>query len=335
MAARKVTIRDVAERAGVSISTVSHTFSGARTISEATRERVLQATQDLGYDPNPAARALRIGRHGLIGLVLRPKFAVSGGSGRVETYNRLLGTVTTEVLREGIGVVHVPSLDHPRIQPVPMDGCIVAHPYREDAVLNGLLARRMPTVAIEEDLALPDYPWTVRLDYTTGVNALMTELGDRGARNFALLTGTEENAWNVRTRELVETWCADHGHESRTHVLSEGLTLTDARERIRRLLAAPARPDTLVVHVSDFAALAVSAAAELGIRVPDDLMVASLSDTEGSRSALVPITAIDLNHEGMAATAVRLMLELLSGAPKPRTPVHVRPELHLRGSTAR
>ncbi|HOO02426.1 MAG TPA: LacI family DNA-binding transcriptional regulator, partial [Rectinema sp.] len=63
-----VTIRDVAEHAGVSVSTVSHAISGKRPISQVTRQRIFQAIEQLGYEPNPAARALRTKSTGVIGF---------------------------------------------------------------------------------------------------------------------------------------------------------------------------------------------------------------------------------------------------------------------------
>ncbi|MER6988892.1 LacI family DNA-binding transcriptional regulator [Saccharopolyspora hirsuta] len=333
--ARRVTIRDVAERAGVSISTVSHAFSGSRPISQATRDRIFRAAAELGYDPNPSARSLRTGRSGIIGLILRPRFALSGTPDRAETFNRLVGSVATEMLRRKVGLIHVPDLHDPSVSSVPMDGCIVAHPYGADEVLAELLRRGVPVVTIEEDPERPEFTWTVRLDYTTVVTALLDHLLDQGAGSIALLTGTEDNAWNRRSRETYLAWCERHGRAARTELLSEGLSVDDAAATIRPLLASPDRPDAVVVDTSDFAAIAAEIAAAEGIRVPEDLMIASLTDTEHSRSAVPPITAMDLNHERLAENAVELMLSRLAGAETPTEAQVLAPALRVRASTQR
>lgn len=332
---RPVTIRDVAERAGVSISTVSHAFSGGRPISPATKERITQAASELGYDPNPSARSLRLGHSGIVGLFLRPRYAVVGTPDRAETFNRLVGAVATEMLRRKIGLIHVPDINDPSVARVPMDGCIVAHPYGKDSVLTELLRRDIPVVTVEEDPDRPDFTWTVRLDYATTVTSLFDHLRDEGAADLMLLTGTEDNAWNRRPQETFVAWCRHHGVSPRTDILSEGLSVEDATVLIRDLLAPADRPDAVVVDTSDFAALVAQVATELGLSVPHDLMIASLTNSEHSRASEPPITAIDLNHESLAGHAVQLMLDRLAGGDEPADAIVVDPVLHLRGSTKR
>ncbi|MER7011626.1 LacI family DNA-binding transcriptional regulator [Saccharopolyspora sp. NPDC000359] len=333
--ARRATIRDVAEQAKVSISTVSHAFSGSRPISQATKDRVFRAAAELGYDANPSARSLRTGRSGIVGLVLRPRFALSGTPDRAETFNRLVGSVATEMLRRKVGLIHVPDLHDPSVSSVPMDGCIVAHPYGADEALAELRHRGLPVVTIEEDPDQPEFTWAVRLDYTTVVTALLDHLRDQGASSTALLTGTEGNAWNRRSQQTYLAWCERHGHAARTELLSEGLGIDDAAAVIRPLLASSERPDAVVVATSDFAALTAEIAADQGLRVPGDLMIAALTDTEHSRSAIPPITAMDLNHELLAEEAVELMLARLAGAQTPAEPVVIAPTLRVRASTQR
>lgn len=332
---RTVTIRDVAQRAQVSISTVSHAFSGRRPIAEGTRERITRAAAELGYDPNPSARSLRTGRSGIVGLFLRPRFAVAGTPDRAETFNRLVGAVATEMLRRKTGLIHVPDLHDPAVASVPMDGCIVAHPYGDDSVLTELLRRGVPVVTVEEDPERPGFPWAVRLDYTTVVTALLDHLGEQGARQVMLMSGTEDNAWNRRSRETYLAWCERHRRSPRTGLLSEGLTPDEATAIIHPLLGSPDRPDALVVATSDAAALVADVAAEHGLRIPHDLMIASLTDTEHSRMARPPITAMDLNHESLAEHAVELMLARLGNAAAPAEPLVIAPLLRLRASTER
>ncbi|MDQ0380411.1 LacI family DNA-binding transcriptional regulator [Amycolatopsis thermophila] len=333
--AAKITIRDVAERARVAISTVSHTFSGSRPISQATRERVLRAAEELGYDPNPSARSLRTGRSGIVGLVLRPRYAVTGTPDRAETFNRLVGSVATEMLRRKTGLIHVPDIDDPSVARVPMDGCIVAHPYGDDPVLTELTRRGIPVVTVEEDPERPDLPWAVRLDYPKVVTELLDHLREGGARRITLFTGTEDNAWNRRTRETYLAWSARRRRAPRVEVLSEGLTPEDAMTAVRASLRGRHRPDAIIMATSDFAAPAARVATEEGLRVPDDLMIASLTDSEHSRTASPPITAMDLNHESLAEHAVELMLARLSGAAEPAEALVIDPVLHLRASTLR
>lgn len=330
---RAVTIRDVAERAQVAISTVSHAFSASRPISQATRDRVIHAAAELGYEPDPSARSLRTGRAGILGLVLRPRYAVAGRPDQAETFNRLVGAVATEMLRRKTGLIHVPDLDDPAVARVPMDGCIVAHPYGADETLRRLTHRGIPTATIEEDPERADFTWTVRLDYTHIVTALLEHLHEQGASEIELLSGTEDNAWNRRPRETYLAWCARNRIRPRTGTLGEGLATDQAAAQARDLLCSTNRPDAIVVATSDFAALVVAVATDAGLRVPDDVMVASLTDSEHTRTASPAITAMDLNHESLAEQAVELILARISDVQHPPEPV-VTPLLHKRGSTA-
>lgn len=329
----KVTISDVAAHAGVSISTVSHALSGNRPISAATRARVREAIDALGYGANPAARSLRTGRSGIVGLILRPRDAVHGSLRGTETFTRLSGAIATAVLDRGIGLVHVPDVLSPSTTRVPMDGCIVAHPYGGDEVLTELLRRGLPVVTVEEDPDRPDLPWAVTLDYHTVLTELLDGLWTRGARRIALVTGTEDNAWNRRTRETYLSWVSQHGMPPRHAALYEGLGIDGAEELILPMLTRDDRPDAVITDPSSFAAGIACGAGKLGLAIPEDLMLAAVTDSEFSRGHTPPITAVDLALEDLARHAVRLLLDQLSGGAPPKRPSIVQPVLHWREST--
>ncbi|MGI8721642.1 MAG: LacI family DNA-binding transcriptional regulator [Geodermatophilaceae bacterium] len=330
----KVTISDVAAYAGVSISTVSHALSGNRTISAATQARVREAITALGYGANPTARSLRTGRSGIVGLILRPRDAVHGSLRGTETFTRLSGAIATAVLDRGIGLMHVPDILDPAAARVPMDGCIVAHPYGQDEVLAELLRRGVPVVTVEEDPDHPDFPWAVRLDYDTVLTELLDGLHARGSERIALVTGTEDNTWNRRTREIYIDWANRHEMPVRHSALYEGLGVAGAEEFIVPILADAARPDTVITGPSPFAAGIAHVAEKLGLSIPEDLMLAAVTDSEFSRGNDPPITAVDLSLEDLARHAVDLMLDQLAGGPPPERPIVVQPVLHWRGSTS-
>lgn len=331
----RVTIRDVADRAGVSISTVSHAFSGARPISEATRNRVLAAAEDLGYNPNPSARSLRTGRSGLIGMILRPRDAVHGSTGGTETFNRLSGAVATAVLARGLGLVQVPSGVDPAGAGIPMDGCIVAHPYPSDGVLTDLIRRGVPVVTIDTDANRPDLRWSVNLDYAAPVTQLLEHMRAEGARRVLLLTGTEDNAWRLQAVAAYEQWCQRNQQRCRHLSLYEGEGVEGATELARSLLSDDDRPDAVIAASSRFTAGILAAATQQGVQVPHDLMLAALTDSEHSRSSTPPVTGTDLVMEDVGTRAVELLLSRLDGGGEPPEPLVLQPVVRWRASTAR
>lgn len=332
---RRVTIRDVAASAKVSISTVSHVFSGRRPISDATRDRVLIAASELGYNANPAAVALRSGRSGVLGLILRPRDAARGAHEGSETFTRFTGTIATEILDRKLALVQVPDIFDPTASRVPMDGCIVGFPYANDDVIEELRRRNIPTVAADADPQHRDDAWTVRLDHHSAVTNLLNHLAEEGADRIWLLAGTEDNAWNRFASEAFETWHHDRAGEGRELRLYEGEGRSGATKLFTPILESDDRPDAVVAISSRFGAGIADAANALSIRVPTDLMIATVTDSSLCRENDPPLTAIDLVLEDLGQAAVDLLLAQLSDEPAPEAPLVLSPRLHIRGSTLR
>lgn len=329
----RVTIKDVARAAEVSPSTVSHAFSGRRAISDATKDRVFDAATRLGYSPDPGARSMRTRRYGMIGLVLRPQFATAGDPQSSETFNRLAGSMAIECLRRGIGLVHVPDPTRPDYDSVPMDGCVVAHPYADDPVIDFLLSRRIPVVCADPDPNRPELPWTVAVDYASGMRAAFDTVRTAPGDAVWLLPGSEENAWNREARRVHAEWCHERRLTPTTFVLSESLSPAEAEERLARLIAEHGTPDGIVFSLSKLSESIQGALAGAGLSSPDDVQLASLTDSSISRTARPPITALDLNHEELAARAVGCMMAQLAGEDPPARPLLVSPTLNVRDST--
>ncbi|WP_051298084.1 LacI family DNA-binding transcriptional regulator [Brevibacterium album] len=329
----RVTIKDVAQAAGVSPSTVSHAYSGRRAISAKTRERVFAAAEALGYSADPHARSMRTGSSGMIGLVLRPRFAATGAPEASETFNRLAGSMATECLRRGIGLVHVPDPSRPDYAAVPMDGCIIAHPYAGDPMIDLLASRGIPVVCADPDPDRPDLPWTAGVDYAEGMRAVFDALGVEAGAKVWLMPGSEDNAWNRAARSVHAEWCAGRGAVPEVHVLSEALSSDEARACVAGLLDAEGAPAALVHSLSKLTGPVMEALSAAGLAVPADVRLATLTDSSFARAAHPPVTALDLNHEGLAAAAVDLLLDRIAGGSPPAGPIRVRPQLNVREST--
>lgn len=329
----RVTIKDVARAAGVSPATVSQTYSGRRSVSATTRARVLAAAEALDYSADPHARSMRTGRSEMIGLVLRPRFAAAGAPATSETFNRLAGSMATECLRRGIGLVHVPDPTQPSHAAVPMDGCIVAHPYANDPTIDFLSARGVPIVCADPDPERPGFPWTVGVDYSAGMQQVFASLKAIAGEHVWLLPGAEDNAWNREARRTFAQWRGDAKVRAKVLPLSEGLSAQESEERVAGLIADHGPPDALVFSVSTMSTSVLRALATAGLQVPRDVRVAALTDSTFSRTAYPALTALDLNHEGLASAAVNLLMRRLAGGEPPSTPVLIPPALQLREST--
>lgn len=329
----RVTIRDVAERANVSVSTVSHTFSGKRPISEETRRRVLETAEELRYSPNPSAQSLKLGRSGLVGLVLRPRDAIAGSISGTETIVRLIGAIAVHVVERNCALVLVPSFGDASLRQVPVDGYIVAGPYGSDPVIDELLERNLPTVMIEEDPDRPDLPWVAALDHADGMTRVLDGLEARGARNILAIVGKENNAWTRYSRDVFLDWSKRRGRSPLVEELYEGEGVQGARMLVEPYLARPDRPDAVVTSAGRFAAGVADIAQKLGLRIPQDLMIASLLDSGYTRSHEPAITSLLAPIEELGGRAVALLFDELDGRQPAPDPESLKGVIEWRAST--
>lgn len=315
----RVTIRDVARRAGVSISTVSHTLSARRPISPATRERVLAAAAELGYHANAVASSLRRGRTQLMGLVLRPKDAIRGTKRGTDNFLQLIGSVVTTALDDGWGVVHIPNDSNSYSSELPVDGYIVAHPYADDPVLASLRQRRVPLVVIDPvDQTSED--WSVQVDYASGIRNLLDT--SRKPNGILLLPGTENNLWNSEATQTVTTWCNATGTPLIVKPTYEG-TGADGAVQAFQSLHLPAAIDSIITGPSAFAAGLIT------LQQARTMRIAALTDSPVARTS--GITTLDIRLHSAGATAVNLLARRLASQAG-QTRVITDPEIQWRDS---
>lgn len=329
---KRATIKDVAALAGVSVSTVSHVFSGGRPISAATSERVMHAARTLRYQAHPSAKSLRTAKADIIGLIVRPRDAIHGTLRGTETFQRLLGSIAAHALEQGKGLVHVPDVLDPSATRVSMDACIIAHPYFDDEVVRELRSRGVPIVMIDADPVHDDVPWSVNIDHETPTLEILDAMWREGRRRILFLSGREDNQWNRLSSLAYFDWCARTGVEPDHLVVYEGDGIEGAMAAAREFLDRPARPDAVLAAPSTFARGILHVADERGIAVPRELALAALTDSERTHSARPPITGLDLGMEEAGAEAVRLAIALANAEAPPAEPVRVSPHIRWRES---
>lgn len=329
---KRATIRDVANLASVSISTVSHVFSGSRPISEKTKERVRQAALELNYQADPSARSLRSSKAGIIGFILRPKDAILGTLRGTETFQALLSSIATHALQHGRGLIHVPDVLDRSATNVAMDACIVAHPYYDDAVIAELRSRGTPVVMIDADPVHEDIPWVVNIEFESSVRALLDAMYVRGRKRITFISGTESNSWNRISTQTYFEWCQARGFEPDHFAIYEGTGIGGAIDLARQILSRPLPPDAVITGPSTFARGVLNVALKRDIPVPENLSLAALTDSELTRSCTPPVTSLALPMERAGDEAVKLAISLADGGTPPTEPVVVHPEIMWRDS---
>ncbi|WP_354641925.1 LacI family DNA-binding transcriptional regulator [Kitasatospora camelliae] len=313
--AKRPTGRDVARLAGVSQATVSLVFSGSdagHRVSEATRDRIREAARTLGYRPQAAGRQLRLGRSGMILL------AVPNLLGPF--FGRVLTGVHEEAGKRGLAVVVSSGWDSGTLADAAadgrFDGLIICSP--DDSQLGDLPADT-PAVFLDADPAgNPGRP-TVELDVAGGMRAAVDHLAALGHRRIGHLRSTH-SAYTFRVRQAAfEAAVADRGLE----VLELGVTLNEGSQAghtaARELLDRADRPRAVICDDDVVASGLYRAAAELGLRIPDDVSVVGMDNIPVAELLAPPLTTVDLPGEALGRTGVTALAALLRGTPA--TPV--------------
>lgn len=316
LAANQVTVRDVAQKAGVSISTVSRVLTGSARVSPELRQRVIDAVQELGYRPNALARGLRMRRTAVIGLLIpdisNPFFGqlarVVEDAANNRGYSILLCNSQNSRARE------VQYLDLLRQQQV--DGVLV--------VTSGAMGEELEeffkltgAAVLALDRRIPQFkgPW-IGGDPYPGARQAVQHLLDLGHRNIGLVRGVEGNIssderYKALNRALVEaglpeerwTWVGEYTLETG---IAAGLALAE--------LPAQKRP-TAVIATSEFSAYGlIEGVSRHGISVPDQLSVVGYDNTAFAEVFRPALTVIAQPIEEMGELAVDFILRMINNA---------------------
>jgi DNA-binding LacI/PurR family transcriptional regulator len=321
------TIAKVAQRAGVSPTTVSHVINHADRVSKSMRERVQAAIDELGYVPNPQAQSLRTGRTNVVAMLI-PDI-------RNPFYPELVKTAQSELEAIGLDMLifntDVPgghSQDHGReylrqIRNRRIDGLIVGD-FALHGMHDALLELDTPTVFIGD---LPNHAVdSIKIDDFGGGYAMGAYLARKGHRRVAHVTGPAFFAEAMARAAGFEKGLADNGATADPGLRYEGSYLAPSgREAAQWLLDAYGGDLPSVVFFGNYL-MASGALAEFfdrGVRVPQDIALAVFGDQPQLEYVRPRITRVGSAPSELARRATGMLLERLNGsyAGPPRSEV--------------
>lgn len=329
---RPVGIRDVAEQAGVSITTVSHALNGKGRLSDQTRERVKEVAHRLGYRPNVVARNLAGGRSGLIGLsvaqMIEGQFAVADFA----YYAQLMNAATVAAFDRGFALVLASGTKESAWNNLMLDGLIVVDPIRDDPVWAEFSSRGIPIVTTGRVPDDPDGYW-IDNDHFEATPSILGHLAARGAKRIALIGAPPVTTYATDSRKAYEQWCAREGQEPIVVIARHDLTEVAGYEATLKLLQRPDPPDAIYAMLDRMAIGALLAGRSEGYSVPRQLQIAGCTDSEAGRLARPSLTALALNPEQIGREAVAMIATLIEGGQPPEAHVMVPTKIIQRGST--
>ena len=332
-----VTLKDVAERAGVDVSTASRALSADKSslVKPATRNRVLAAAEELGYRGNLTASALRRGRTGTVGVIvadLSNPFigpVLRGVAGTLG--NRDLLPIMTETGDLSAALAKVCD----KLLAQRVDGIIATAGRYGDRSLLKRVATEVPVVLAVRDLPGSGIPAISHDDLAGGRLAAEHLLG-LGHRHLAQLEGPED-IWSFEGRaqgfrETVRAaggTCLDIDRSIRLPTVDAGRQLA-----AELLESGGPLPSAVFAHNDTIAIGAIATFRERGIAVPDDISVVGYNDVPLTDQIEPPLTTIRLPGYELGRLAAELVLTRIDGAESTTGRVVLAPELIVRRSTA-
>jgi DNA-binding LacI/PurR family transcriptional regulator len=333
----RVDIRDVARRAGVSISTVSRVTNRKGTVNHEMTDRVWRAVRELDYQPDVQARALVSGRSHIIGLMVteitNPFFPEL-----IQCFEQLAVEAGYEVLlastpQDPVSIARSVR----RVLQRKVDGVAVMMFGREAPILEELATHSVPLVVMDR---APSGMGRSRIDavqvnYDHGVCESVTHLSELGHRHIAFVSGPLEQASARLRRDAFEKGMRGRRVKVRADLMIEGdHTLEGGMAAIGALLALP-HPPTAVICSNDLTAIGVlHGLFEAGKQVPADLSVIGFDDVHIAQFMLPPLTTVRMSCADIAQVAFSTLRNRIEAPTNRPAGVPVQTKLIVRQTTA-
>ncbi|GLV85137.1 LacI family transcriptional regulator [Streptomyces lavendulae subsp. lavendulae] len=344
--ARRPTIKDIARRAGVSESAVSFALNGRPGVSEQTRARIRRVAEELGWQPNSAARALSGERSGAVGLVLaRPAHTLGVESFFLQLVSGIQEVLSAEriaLLFQVVEDIEAECAVHRRWWAERrVDGVLVVDPRTSDPRPELLAGLGLPAVLIGGyggdggggggDGSSVSRVWA---DDTRAMTEVLDHLHGLGHRRIVHIAGLPGLAHTARRVAALRAEAERLGLPAgQVRSVPTDYSDTEGAAATRRVLAEP-EPPTALVYDNDVMAVAGSAvAAELGIPVPGRLSIVAWDDSALCRVTHPRLTALVRDTAGFGRLAAEELLAVLAGGP-PRARESELPRLEPRESTS-
>ncbi|QNN54310.1 LacI family DNA-binding transcriptional regulator [Nocardioides mesophilus] len=326
------TMIDVALRAGVSTTTVSHVLNESRYVAEATRQKVLTAIEETGYTHNTVARSLATSSTRTIGLAIS---AISN-----PYFIDLVRALESEVRAAGYLMLLVDTMDDPdeelrvirSLHSRRVDGYVLAPSADpERRALRYLADQRLPTVLIDR-LASESFD-QVGVENEHATSQLVEHVASLGHRRIALICGQPGLSTTNERLSGYQLGLERSGLAYDAELVASGASEVEpARVAVRELIAL-AEPPTAIVAANNRMTIGVlEGLQDLGMRVPDDIALVSFDDFEWAHLFHPRLTVISQPIARIGAEAARLLLARLKDPTRPTETIQLTPEFVHRES---
>jgi len=333
---RRPSVKDVAERAQVSLGTVSNVLNRPERVSAGTRERVERAMVDLGFVLNDSARQLRMGRSNTFAYVMldatNPFFTdVARGIELAAEKADLSLFLCNSDGRDAREHAHLAHLQQQRV-----DGILITPVDPESPELARITAQGTPLVIVDRTTTTGAF-CSVTVDDRLGGRMAIEHLVDRGHTQVAYVggpvtIGQVRERWEGARAAWHDAGLAEAGL---VHVETETLSVEEGRRAGERIAGLPRRSrPSAVFCANDLVALGLlQQVVSTGQRVPEDLAIVGYDDIAFAASAAVPLTSVRQPRQSLGRTAAELLIDEVNNPEHQHQQVEFTPELIARTST--
>lgn len=328
----KITIMDVAQESGVSYSTVSRVLNGFEHVKESTRQRVLEAAEQLGYVANLQARSLAGGRSQIIGLLVP---TLDNGY-----ISEIIRGIDEELARSGYDLMLYTTHRHhgkesryvKAIANGLTDGLILLVPMIPDAYLNELRQQNFPYVLIDQSETTGSSPIVDATNWQGAYDATKY-LIELGHRDIGFITGLKALNSSGDRLEGYKAALNDFDIPFRLELIAEGDFFRESgQEATQVLLDRPIKP-TAIFASNDLMAFGVmEAVRERGLSIPEDISVIGFDDIAHTLVTHPKLTTVHQPLDQMGRIAVQLLLEHIAEPERPSRRVTLATRLVIRDS---
>jgi DNA-binding LacI/PurR family transcriptional regulator len=331
----RVTIKDIAERAGVSKGAVSYALNGRPGVSDGTRDRILAIADELGWYPNRAARALSAARADACGLVLvrpartialEPFFMefIAGVESELASHSIALMLQLVRDVHEEIEVYRRWFGEHR------VDGVLVVDLRLDDPRVDELARIGLPAVVVGGPVKNRVLP-AIWHDEASVVTEAIRYLAALGHERVAHVSGVADFVHTQQRLEAFRRAVDELGLEG--EIVETDYSAEAGSRATRNLLSSPTPPSAILFDSDLLAVTGLGVAQQMGFSVPDDVSIVGWDDSLISQVVHPPLTAITRDITAYGVAAVRHLLEAIEGRADGDVET-TRGELTTRGSTA-
>lgn len=325
-----VTQAQIARKLGVSRQLVTFALSGYPQISQESRERILAAAQEMGYQPNPYARALRKGRSGIIGLWIPDQISTHYTHVSREL-NRLVKAAKHELIVSEVSI----AKDQQMLSHVPMDGIIVVDaPDQASLYRKTPQALRVPIVSMGVNCI--ENADAVQIDLLAGTLEAMKHLISSGFRRIAHATFVQKNSPGAARRMgYVQAM-----REAKLKPEFIYYPLTEEQRPITRKLIQDyirdnGKPDAIFCHSDDVAIGIYRGLCDMKLRVPNDIALVGCDGIQDTEYLECPLTTLVQPVASMCAAGWQFLVERIDESETKPQKVVLKPSLVIRDSSRR